>query len=591
MTSINDPKPQEPPAGGGMRRDPLFPNPFPPAEAGRPTIVGSRYVVSAGHPLVALVAARVFERGGNAIDAGVAAAMAANVVQSDMCNFGGVAPIIVRGAGSDEVHSIEGLGWWGSRATLQAYRERYGDDMPLGAPIALVPAAPAAYLAALETFGTLSFAEVADPAIELAADGFALDQRLASSLEVLGRTFERWPSSREVYWPAARAPTRGDWLRQPELARLLERLTRAEVGDTRASAIEAVRREFYEGEPARRIVDFTDAAGGWLSLDDLSVFRADVVPAVRGTYAEHQVFVPDTWCQGPAILAALGILERFDLAGMGLNSADYIHTLIEAIKLAFWDRERYFGDPRYVDVGLGQLLSREHLDELASRIVPGSVLPVPAVRDQPSATSRRADTTYLCTLDQEGNAFSATLSDTLDGGPVVPGLGIIVSPRGVQSHTQPGHPACIGPRKRPRLTPAPALALVDSRGGEPSVAPFGCPGGDVILQAMLQGFLNLVEFGLSPQEALEAPRFASASFPDSFFPHDVRPDVVYIEDRIDAGIRTTLESRGHDVHEWAAFDFDAGAVAVALELQPSGGGRRVMAAAADPRRIGYAIGR
>ena len=240
-----------------MRSEGPTPNIFPSPESLRPTLVGDRYMVSAGHPIVAQVAALVLERGGNAVDAGVAGGLAANVVMADMCNLGGVAPILVRTAGSHNVWSVAGLGCWGAEATLEAFRSRFGNEMPLGCGAAVVPGAPAAWAAALERFGTWSFANVAAPAIELAADGFVLDLRTAFALELFGG---EWETTKAVYWPENSAPRVGDRLRQPRLAELLERL---------AAAPDA-RRAFYEGDVAERIVEFVRADGGWLSRDDMA---------------------------------------------------------------------------------------------------------------------------------------------------------------------------------------------------------------------------------------------------------------------------------------------------------------------------------
>jgi gamma-glutamyltranspeptidase/glutathione hydrolase len=505
---------------------------------------------------------------------------------ASMCNFGGVAPILVRSAGSDEVWSVAGLGTWGSDVTLEAFHERFGDEMPLGGAVAVVPAAPDAWLTALARWGTWSFARVAEPAIELAEAGYALDLRTAFELELFGG---QWDTTRAIYWPECRPPRLGERLRQRELAALLRRLAEAESGSDRASALESVRRAFYQGEVAERVVEFVRADGGWLTLEDLATFRSEVAPAVSRPYADWLVHTTDTWSQGPALLQALAILEGFDIESLAHNSADYIHVVAESIKLSFSDRERYYGDPRFVDVPLEYLLSDEHADELRSLVREQVTLPnLPTV---PSWRPRRGDTTYLCVIDADGSAFSATPSDTLDGGPIVPELGIIVSPRGVQSRLDPEHPSALAPGKRPRLTPSPALALKRGSGLDSMVWAFGCPGGDVILQAMLQAFLNVVHFGMTPQAAVEAPRYASFSFPDSFYPHVEVERRLSIEARIPESTRAELAARGHDVHPWPEWEFDAGAVSLALDLEPPTAEGRVLAAAADPRRTTYAIGK
>lgn len=578
-------------SAGGMRsiQGSPTPNIFPPPESLRPTLVGTHYMVSAGHPLVAQVAAQVLERGGNAVDAGVAGGIAANVVQVDMANFGGVAPILIRKADSNQVWSISGLGTWGCEVSIESFRARFGDDMPPGGAVAIVPAAPDAWITALSRFGTWSFSQVVAPAIELAGDGFALDVRLAIALEVLGQGFKQWESSRQVYWPHGRPLRVGERLRQPNLAALLQAMADAETGPDRATALENARSSFYTGEIARQIVEAVRADGGWLTLADLAEFRSEVSLAPAYDYRGYRVHTTDTWSQGPVLLQALAILAGIDLEGLGHNSAAYIHYVVEALKLAFSDRERYYGDPRFVDVDLTWLLSEGHAAELRDSIHANAALPnLPTIRQ---GRQRRYDTTYLCVMDSAGNAFSATPSDTLDGGPIVPGLGIIISPRGVQSRLDPQHPSALAPGKRPRLTPAPALVVAPGDGGDAQIWPFGCPGGDMIVQAMLQAFLNRVHFAMTPQQAVEAPRVATFSFPDSFFPHGEVHGRLNLEARIGQDVRAELEARGHQVQLWPEFEFDAGGVSMVLDLAPPSAEGRVLAAGADPRRICYALGR
>jgi gamma-glutamyltranspeptidase/glutathione hydrolase len=265
-------------------------------------------------------------------------------------------------------------------------------------------------------------------------------------------------------------------------------------------------------------------------------------------------------------------------------------VVAEATKLAFYDREHYYGDPRHVDVPLERLLSDERAEQLRSLI--DAERAVPGLSAGGAEYARRFDTTYLCTIDAEGNAFSAMPSDTLDGAPIIEELGIFISPRGVQSRLDPSHPAALAPGKRPRLTPAPAMALSAERDGDDHrVIAFGCPGGDVILQGALQSFLNLTAFGMTPQQAVEAPRFAAFAWPDSFYPHGEVPARVSLEGRIGDEVAGALKRQGHDVRRWPDFEFDAGAVSMVLDERSPAEGRRVLAAGADPRRINYALGR
>jgi gamma-glutamyltranspeptidase/glutathione hydrolase len=577
--------------GGGMRSSGPTPEVFPPPESLRPTVYGERYVVSAGHPLVAQVATEVFAAGGTAVDAGVAAALAAAVIQPDMCNLGGVAPIMVRPSGSDVVQSVAGVGWWGAGATLEAFRARFGDKMPLGPAVGVVPAAVSAYVRALQRFGTWSFAACAAPAIALAHEGFVLDGRLAESFAIMGRGFGRWPGSASVYWPNDRAPRPGDRLVQAALGRTLERLADAERGTAdRSSGLDAVHDAFYRADIAEIISRFSLQHGGWLTREDLAGFEAEIEPGIAMRFRDWEMWTPTTWCQGAALLQALAIIGQEPIEELGHNSPEYVHFLAEAIKLAFIDRERYYGDPRFIDVPLEWLLSGDHAQELRARIDPSSVHPGVGAAD--GTGSGRFDTTYLCTIDAAGNAFSAMPSDTLDGSPIIAELGLMISPRGVQSRLDADHPACIAPGKRPRMTPSPAIALRAPRdnGTDREVMALGCPGGDVILQAMLQSFLNVTVFDMTPQQAVEAPRFAAFAWPDSFYPHGEVPARVSLEGRFPESVSDRLSRLGHDVVRWPDFEFDAGGVAIAMDAAVPAS-RRFLSAAADPRRIGYALGR
>jgi gamma-glutamyltranspeptidase / glutathione hydrolase len=570
---------------GGMRNT-VSPTPdlFPPPEAMRPTLVGSEYMISAGHPLVAHVAAQVLERGGTAIDAGVAAGLASNVIQVDMCNLGGVAPTLLRQAGSNKVWSISGVGTWGSKVTLEKYLGRYGHDMPLGAAVGVVPAAVDVWLTALERFGTWSFKDVVEPALHYAQEGFILDYRTTQALEILGRGFSKWESSRRIYWWQGHPPKMGERLIQRDLATTLRTLVEAEGGSSRENAINNVRGAFYKGEIAERIVAFNEREGGWLTKEDLATFRCEVGEAPSYHYHGYDVHTTGMYSQGPVLLQALSVLKNFDLTALGHNSADYLHYLVEALKLAFSERELYYADPKFARVTINELLADDYATQLQGMIQRHKVLPdLPTANAQPKA---HFDTTYFCIVDKHSNAFSSMPSDTLDGSPVVPGLGILTSPRGVQSRLEPTHPNVLQAGKRPRLTPAPALALQGER-----VMPFGCPGGDVIVQSMLQAFLNLVHFDMLPQQAVEAARVSTFAFPGSFFPNVHVPGLLRVEQRIPESVRNELVNRGHNVRLWPDYEFDAGGVSLVCDLQEPSSQGRVLGAGADPRRINYAWGK
>lgn len=552
-----------------------------------------------GHPLTVQVAGRVLESGGNAIDAGVAAALATNVVQVDMCNLGGIAPILIRPAGAQDVVSVAGIGRWSSTATADAYVGRHGSEMPPGCAASIVPGALAGWLSALEAFGTWSFADVAAPAIELATEGFVLDATVATGLDLFAWVYEQWPSSAAVYCVDGRRARPGDRLVQPDLGRLLVHLAEAEAtsqpnvdglpsSDRRRARLDGVRRAFYEGKVAKTMVEFVTEGGGFLTVQDLAEFRAEVAPAPGrsfpglGHLTVHTT--PPQWSQGPALLQALAILQQFDLDSFGHNSTAYLHHLIEAVKLAFSDRERYYGDAGSVNVT--HLLSDEHAAELAAFIRPDRSLPdLFTLRHE---ADRANSTTQVTVVDSLGNAFASAPSDPLAMSPIVPDLGVLVSGRGVQSRTDRDHPACLGPGRRPRVTPSPVI-VVDDDG---MVWPITCPGGDMIVQATLQALLNVAVFGMTEQQAVEAPSTISMAFPNSFHPHGHHEGMVAVENRVPEATLEGLTSLGHDVREWPPFEFEAGSVGMIRQRSaPEAGRRSTLRAGADPRRAAYALGR
>jgi gamma-glutamyltranspeptidase/glutathione hydrolase len=565
-------------------------------------VMGRRWMVAAGHPLAAQAAARILSAGGNAVDAGVAAGLMLGVVHPDMVSFAGVAPILVHLAASGETFEVSGVGPYPRAATADFYRATCGGQIPPGVLRTVVPAAPDSWCVALERWGTMSFADAVAPALECAEHGFPLSVFSAWMIRNNAERYRRWPSSAALYLPGGEPRKPGDLFVQRELAETIKIMVAAEIkarGRGRAGAIRAARDAFYKGEIARRIVEYHRQEGGLLTLEDLAEFHAEVAPALRGTFRDVEVATCGFWCQGPVFLQMLNLLEPYDFRALGHNSPRALHVLVEAMKLAFADREGHYGDPRHVKVPAEALLSKAYAD-VRRRLIrddrawpemppPGDPDRMLAVKDgapiEPpprfGAISDALDTAYVAVVDAEGNGFSATPSDPSTDSPVVPGVGCVVSPRGSQGWLIPGHPSEVAPGKRPRLTPAPAMALKDGR----LLMPFGTPGGDVQQQAMLQVFLNIVVFDMSPQEAVEAPRLATRSFPDSFWPHADFPGRLDAERRIPGDTRAALADLGHRVAEWPDWDWRAGAVC-AIVARPDG----VLLAGADPRRGAHAIG-
>ena len=575
------------PRGSGMGGG-IVPGVFDQAESMRPTIYGERWSIVAGHPLVSEVGAEILRRGGNATDAGVAAGFASNVVQVEMCNLGGIAPILVRESGSDVVHAVAGVGTWGASADLSEIASTYGGALPLGGVPSIVPGAVSGWLTALSEFGTMELPDIIAAAIELARDGFLLDPRTASHLAHMGAGFGRWETSREVYQPGGVPLGTGDRLVQPALANTLQRLSDAAAdaraaGASRAEAIEAAHALFYRGDIASTIAAFVSERGGYLDASDLANFRADVTPAPSVRFGDWDVHVTPTWSQGLIIAQALGILERRGIRDIEEGSVEYAHEVIEALKLAFSERERAYGDPRFTTESAESLLEDAHLNALAGLVGDRALPNVPTLEQ---AGPQLPSTTAIVVVDADGAAFSSSPSDTIDGAPIIPELGIICSPRGVQSRLIAGHPNELRPGGRPCVTPASVIAL----GPNDGVWASACPGGDVIVQAIVQAMLQLDVYGKSPQAAVEAPRLFGSSYPGGFHPHPVGESLVFIEAGFGEAVIHGLEELGHEIIDWPSNEFDAGSVqTIVSHTGPDGS--RILAAGADSRRTAYAQAR
>lgn len=558
----------------------------------RPTIHGTRHAISAGHYLAAAAGFSILESGGNAVDAGCAAGIALAVLQPDLVNVAGVAPIIIRLA-DGTVESIAGLGWWPKTLPADLFMREHGGRIPDGVLRTVVPAAPDAWITALRRHGTLRFADIAASAIRFAAEGFAVYPLLAASIASHEHEYRRWPSNTALYLPNGRVPCAGEKFVQADLARTLQFMADQDraAGPDRLAGLQAAHDAFYRGDIAREIVRFQQQQGGYLSMVDLAEYRSPIEPAVRRRWRGHELITCGAWCQGPALQQALALVEHVGIAGLAHNSADYLHRIVACLNLALADREYYFGDPACVDVPVDWLLDPATIARRAA-VIRGDrafgEMPAPLDRsaELPARSTAElpkveADTSYCCVIDRWGNAFSATPSDGAGNVPVVPGLGIAPSGRGSQSRADPRHPSGVAPGKRPRLTPNPAM-LVTQQGG---VMPFGTPGGDVQIQAMLQVLLNIMHFAMDPQSAIEAPRVASYSFPSSFAPFEYFPGRLAVENRIDRTTRDTLASRGHEIRDWPDWTWLAGSVEVVLSDPATG----LLAAGADPRRPAYAM--
>ena len=562
----------------------------------QPPVHATHHMVSSGHHLATQAGYEVLEGGGNAVDAGVAAGIALGVLLSDLVQFAGVAPVMIYLAEEDRVTTLSGLGWWPRAASLDRLADEFDGHVPDGILRTVVPAAPDAWIAALGRYGTMRYADVAGAALRYAAEGFPVHPPLRDNLAAHADEYRRWPANRDIYLPGGAVPALGARFVQADLAGAISYMIDEEAAAKggREAGLAAARDAFYRGDLARAMTRCHEEMGGWLTMADLAGYESAWEEPVLARLGEVELYTCGAWCQGPVLAQMAGLLDGVELAALGHNSAPYIHFVTEAMKLCFADRERWYGDPRFVDVPLDRLLSPGYSRARRDSIRPDRAWPglPPAGGEAPDEAPRPAsaapmaaspDTSYCCVVDRDGNCFSATPSDVSFQSPVVPGTGLCPSSRGSQSWAVPGHPSSVAPGKRPRLTPNPAFARIPGRWA----MPFGTPGGDVQTQAMLQMLLNLTRFGMTTQDAVEAPRFATQSFPNSFEPHESLPGRLAAEGRIPEAVTGELAALGHDVERVADFTGKMGGVC-AIERDIGTG---IMEAGADPRRMSRALGR
>jgi gamma-glutamyltranspeptidase/glutathione hydrolase len=554
--------------------------------ATRPVIQGTHGMVTSGHYLASRIGLHMLEEGGNAVDAGVAMGFALAVLEPYIYGIGGEVPILVYLADEKQVVCLSGQGTAPAKATIDWFRRNGIDSIPGdGLLAAAVPDAVSTWIHALARFGTMRLGQVLAPAIELAGRGFPMFERLRAALERSSAHFlDVWPTSARAYLPEGRVPEVGEIYVQTDLAGMFSQLVEAEHRETRRGrreALQAAHDEFYKGEVAERIVHFLETNrlpdstgkrnGGLISSEDLQRYATRVEKPVAARYRGIDVFKCGPWSQGPVFLQQLRILEGYDLAAMGHNSAEYIHLLAEAAKLAFADRETYYGDPDFAAIPLDLLISGGYAETRRKLIDPRNasleLRPGNAPSSRPRETEggpdiHKGDTTHLDAADQWGNMLSATPSGGwFRSSPVVEGLGFPLGTRMQMFSLDPGHPNSLQPGKRPRTTLTPSLAL---KNGAPYLA-FGTPGADQQDQWSLQFFLNCVDFGMDLQEAADAPTFHTTHFPSSFHPHEAHPGTIHLESRIPEETASALRQKGHIVRmdgEWShgrmlAIRFDA----------------------------------
>ena len=590
-----------------------------PLEAQRPAVSGPSAGLSTGHPLTTAAAFEILVRGGNAFDAGVTALLVGGVVEQDLYGLGGEALILVYPAAEGEVTSVVAQGWAPKGASIEWYESRGRDLLGEGLDPAVVPGALHGALTVLERWGTMSFEQVSARAIEYAGDGFPLRPLTARAIEANLGFMEAWPENQR-FWlkPDGSLYAAGETIAFPTLAATLTRMVEAERANAhlgREQGIAAARDRFYKGDIAEEMVAFLQEHGAPFELDDFAEFYSRVEAPTATEYRGYTIYKHGFNSQGPVLLQTLNILEEFDLQAMGHNSPDYIHTVVEAMKLAYADRDTYYADTDFVDVPAKGLLSTAYARERAAEIEPGRASvafragdPVPhdpevdewpfwvadiedgvAASDAdgsfvPSAGGLK-DTTHVAIVDADGNVFDATPSGGWTGGGVILGAtGIGLSTRGEQFWLDPARANQIRPRARPRYTLTPSLVFKD---GEPLMA-IGTPGGDNQDQTILQAFLNVVEFWddwyPNLHDALAWPRVRTQHLHGSFWPHAAGFNRMDVESRISPEVANELRSRGHQVIDVPPFGMSGCATAVLID--PATGTRL---AAGDPRRDCYAL--
>ena len=572
---------------------------------------GVHGAVAAGSEYAAQAGMRTYFHGGNAVDAGVSTMFAASVTEFSHFGMGGEAPILIR-AKNGKVYSIAGVGTMPKMATAQFFRDRKPQPFEVlsldpgglkgfipvaGLMPALVPGMVDAGLLALREFGTKSFSEIAGPAIEL-ADGMAIDEMRAGSIARSQKFFDRWPDSKRTFMPNGHVPMPGELFRQPDLARTLRSMAAAEKaaldkGADRKAAIDAVRDFFYRGEVARKIDEFSKANNGLLRYEDMAAFKLQLEEPVSTEYRGYKVYKPGFWSQGPSLLETLNILEGFDMHSSPLNSAMYIHRAVEALKLAYADRDTYYGDPNFSKIPSDILLSKDYAasrrkeigDKASMDFDPGSIHGKKGIHPSESEIARykiddalmASDTTCVDAIDKDGMVFSATPSGAWLPSVIAGSTGIPLTERAQSFILVKGSPNELAGGKRPRVTLSPTLV---TENGKPFLA-LSTPGGDNQDQSLLQLFLDVVEFGMNAQAAVEAPRFQTRHLVSSFDNHAWNKGDLLLDERIFGATAAELADKGHKVgmrSRWAS-----GAAPVMIKVLPDG----VIEAGADP--YGYRV--
>lgn len=562
-----------------------------------PMVRGTHYMVGAGNNLAVAAGSRILEQGGNAVDAGVAATLAAAITEMDHFGLGGEMPLIIKMNGAP-VNIVAGVGPAPKLATVDFYSKRKPEPFedPKNYPpvpgngilAATVPGVFDGLMLALQKYGTMSFEQVVQPALEY-TKGFPLPEIFSNYIRSTEPIFKPWPTSVKFFEPSGSIPKRGDMFSEPDMTRTLQSLILAEqkAKGKRAAKIEAVRDYFYRGPIAKKIGEFNEQNGGLIRAEDMAAYHAEIDEPRTTTYRGYTIVKPGFWTQGPVMLEALNLLEGYDLKAMGHNSPKYLHTVVEVAKLAFADRDRYYGDPNFSKIPEDILLSKGYAESRRKLIDPEKAsmesrpgdFGGPIAMPQSKAPSNAADTTCVNAVDKWGNVFSATPSGAWLPSVIVGDTGIPLGTRLQTLLTVPGHPNTLEPGKRPRVTLSPTMVLKD---GKPFLA-LSTPGGDNQDQALLQVLLNILDFGMSPQEAAESPRFQTEHFYASFANHEFVPGKLNLEGRIPRETIEALSKLGHKVNVTGPWGNGSAPTVIKME-------NGVYEGAADPRRGRFIYG-
>lgn len=587
----------------------------------RPELLGTFGVVASTHWLASATGMAVLEKGGNAFDAAAAMGFALQVVEPHLNGPGGDMPLLMYSARERRLSVVCGQGPAPRAATIAAYRDQGLDIVPgTGLLATCVPGAFDAWLMMLRDHGTMSLREVLTPAIDFAGRGYPLVSHICNTIDSVRELFlAEWKTSAAVYLPNGAVPAAGSLFRNRALAETYARiLSESEAaGGGREAQIDAARRAWGEGFVAEAIDRFCrenevmDTSGvrhrGLLTGEDMASWRASYEEPLTYDYGRYTVAKPGPWAQSPVFLQQLALLEGFDVAAMDPLGADFVHTVVEAAKLAYADREAYYGDPAHVDVPMDTLLSRAYNEErrkligdrASFELRPGRIeghagrvgkaeideaLKSAAGAGEPTMARTgtvSGDTCHIDVIDRDGNMVSATPSGGwLQSSPLIPELGFCLGSRAQMFWLEEGLPGSLAPGKRPRTTLSPSFAFRD---GEPYM-PFGTPGGDGQDQWTVIFFLRHVHHGMNLQEAIDAPTFQTAHFPSSFYPRQATPGRVTVEGRLPEATVDELKRRGHDVE--VGGDWSQGRISACARDGD------VLKAAANPRLMqGYAIGR